>query len=91
MKKMKMMIASAFLFIGTGAFTQVDYTFTNCGSTGQLGPSEGDAITESGRPRIVVGANSEIHLAHGLPGRRLKWPELGSRARWWLHEFVDNF
>lgn len=48
MKKMKMMIASAFLFIGTGAFTQVDYTFTNCGSTGQLGPSEGDAITEYG-------------------------------------------
>ena len=66
---MKMMIASAFLFIGTGAFAQVDYTFTNCGSTGQLGPSEGDVSVVDGIQYWTVPTTSiysiEVYGAEG--------------------------
>lgn len=46
MKKVKLSIAAALLFFAGSAFAQVDYTFTNCGSTGQYGPTPADATTE---------------------------------------------
>jgi hypothetical protein len=46
MKQMKMAVTAVLLFLGSAAISQLDYTFTNCGATGQFGPSGADATAE---------------------------------------------
>lgn len=46
MKQFKMAVAAALLFFSGTTYSQVEYTFTNCGVEGQYGPSDVEAATE---------------------------------------------